>query len=176
MCTTGQCVAGVCSEELLVAMESCTKNSDCESRRCAGGEFVEEADQVCCPNGESYKYQVDWSYAEESFCGDLPVNTTCGSDRLCATGLCIAGQCATEPLPVGSECLKHTDCEDLGCALIGYQAERMECCPNGDVLLLHFAGEFIPDYYCANVPRPIRAHCTKDSNCESGACVSNMCL
>lgn len=180
MCESGKCVQGFCSSDLQADMASCGKHSDCSSRACAGGAFEENTAQVCCPGGERYRLEVPWTYGEKEFCGDLPVGSKCGSDRMCASGLCINGQCSTEQLGVGEECAEAADCENLSCAHIAYTANpddaRKECCPGGDSLLLHFPGGFLPDWYCDDVKRPIRAHCVRDDQCESGTCQQNSCL
>ena len=168
LCATGRCVQGKCSADLQPDEASCGKNSDCASRSCAKGSFAQNAGKICCPNGERYKLDVDYTYEGDWFCGNLPLGTACGNDRMCESGLCdsVSGQCVSSARQGGATCGKDSDCVNGTCARSRFNGDNPElapmvCCEGGDSVLLHFPGGYIPGWYCDDVPRPIRAHCVR---------------
>ena len=176
MCSSGSCIDGQCSSQLLADGATCTQNSDCESTVCARAEFLESATQsICCPGGEAHSLRASWTYSSFFFCGNRPVGTICGSDDVCASKLCIGGTCVDEPLMTGETCTKYSDCSGsiiCGRSSFTENAEK-QCCTLGQGYFLDTPWSYQDDYFCGELADG--SICGLDKMCASGHCIEGLC-
>ncbi|CAB9498734.1 expressed unknown protein [Seminavis robusta] len=112
ICASGLCINDVCVSEPLEDYAACGEHADCRTGACAldgtAGSYM------CCPNGQL-------SAESSSYCGGLPIGTSCGFtyisyNSICASGLCINDECVGEALEDYSPCAENADCRTGVCA------------------------------------------------------------
>ena len=175
LCSSGLCINGECATTQLDDVETCTEDSNCLSGNCAYSSFAENAGRMCCPGGESYILGVPWTYSSLEFCAGLSLGTVCGDDRLCASGMCVNGECASSRLADTSLCRKNSDCSSLTCAReISTEASSFICCTDGEAFFLNAPWTYSNAWFCGN--SAVGSTCGDDRQCGDGLfCVQGEC-
>lgn len=139
--------------------EFCYRDELCESGFCdfmTGQCAATVANGQSCPSGSSAECTNGLclfveALGEEGCVAFIPAGGPCNDDYRCASGACIAGGCASRPVPDGERCDQHSDCESDFCNL----------------------DELTPR--CRSLPLGIGAPCRDSEACESGACFFGSC-
>lgn len=139
-----------CSITALPLGSSCTKNDQCDSNKCQGGECVCTSSPQC-PSGQTCFTPV----LSPNFCSptNLPIWSVCQKNDQCASNKCeggrcvctsnshcISGQtcftpllsqnfCAATNLPMGSSCVKNDQCQTNKCEQGECVCRRNSDCP-----------------------------------------------
>lgn len=188
ICASGACVGGVCTSYKLPAGSGCGTNNDCSDGICGYQEFSLDAPTVCCPPGGSVSVYTGsyegWPSGYQHFCSGKPIGSACGeTDSICASNMCVAGQCASQKLVGNSTCMTNNDCLDGACGYQDYSTNAVAvCCLSGATLNVYSGGadgwpssalSYDADF-CTEQPQGAACGRT-DGICESNACVAGTC-
>jgi len=174
-CASHVCTFGVCSMRV-ADLQPCEQVNDCTNRvACAKSSFADNAPSICCEDGEAYKLDVSWSYTDYWFCGNRPVGTACGDDRMCASGICVAGSCASARLADGESCQESSDCTNrVACAKSSFADNAPSiCCEDGEAYKLDVSWSYTDYWFCGNLA--VGTECGDDRMCSSGICIARVC-
>ncbi|CAB9514358.1 expressed unknown protein [Seminavis robusta] len=172
MCASGVCVGNVCREGQQAAGEACNDDADCVGGVCAilysNLSTVGTPPDECCPNSiAATRFDFD------NYCSGLPVGAACGSNEMCASGVCISHICRGSQQAAGETCDDDSDCVGGVCAILYSNVSTVgtppvQCCPNSIA-----ATRFDFDNYCSGLP--VGAACGSNGMCASGVCISSIC-
>lgn len=170
MCESRVCIAGQCRESRVIEGTICEDGSDCRSGSCALGQYGDTDNQqkICCTAGLG----DSWIRDVGTFCnGIIPAGLSCPEDDpdLCRSGTCENGVCA-KLQDSGQPCSNNNECPSRACALDRWNEanEANICCPGES---RWYQGQ----YYCEGIV-PTGGGCFRDSLCESGSCLDNVCV
>ena len=92
---------------------TCSRNSQCANNACAIPYLTAPDEKVCCPYPGSQSYP----FGNTTFCTQLPVGYSCGTNAVCASGICNVGQCANaRSQPSGAVCMQNSVCQSGTCS------------------------------------------------------------
>ena len=170
-CATGYCsanaggtVKGYCAGDFK-AGDSCHWDNDCANKACGRPTAADDAEQICCPSGESK------NYAGFGYCTQMPSNSVCWSDAQCAGGYCKGnagglkkGVCTNSA--AGTACDSNTDCANKACGRqTADDGAVTTCCPSGK------SAPYAGYDYCLDMPSG--STCWSDAQCASDYCGGN---
>lgn len=172
-CATGYCssnaggtMKGYCAGDF-AAGAVCHWDNDCANKACGRPTAADDAEQVCCPSGESE------SYGGFGYCTQMKSGSVCWSDAQCAGGYCKGnagglqkGVCSGDAA-AGAACDADGECANKACARqTADDGAVTTCCPSGKSAL--YAGYD----YCLGMPSG--STCWSDAQCASDYCGGNM--
>ena len=175
LCTSGVCVDGKCVAEPLADGEACPEGdgADCENGHCGKATYDRAAALVCCPSRDSIYGTLGGSVYD--FCTGQAVGSNCFDNSLCASGVCVDGECVAELLADGEPCQEGdgADCENGVCGKATYdRAAALVCCPSGDQIYGTLGGSVYD--FCTG--QAVGSNCFDNSLCASGVCVDGKCV
>jgi len=169
-----------------VISQICSSNSDCVSKKCAFESQKPDSPLICCRSGSTislYMRTFDgWpTNGFRDFCNYQPSGTYCGQvDGICASNVCVFGQCTREKVKNGNLCIVDNDCLSKECSYSSFDpSAELTCCKSG---IAKSIWTETTDGWPSDKSRSFCMYqvdgtsCgTVDSLCESGACVGGIC-
>ena len=146
--------------------DSCGVNGDCKNSTCGRETAADGAPLTCCKSGGTK------TYAGFDYCSNMPDNSVCWSDAMCASGLCKGnaggfqkGSCAVKK-DIGQSCGSNSDCKNNACGRRNAGGDDLICCPSNGITTYAF------NDYCTGMPRG--SVCWSDAMCGSDNCRGNL--
>src|SRR5579872_5620761 len=145
--------------------EPCEKNCDCDNEACGRETANDNEPLTCCKSGETTLY------AGFDYCTNMPDESTCWSNVMCASGFCRdngggtrKGKCGKGN--IGDDCGINNDCKNGACGRETADGNApLTCCKSGDTTMF---GGFD---YCTNMPD--ESTCWSNAMCAGGYCRDN---
>ena len=146
--------------------EGCIRDTDCGSGACARTRAGTDELQ-CCKTAEK------GMYAGYEYCYNMPLESACWSDAMCASGTCSdnmgglkKGKCSAPPTKKYNEvCSDDDQCLTGACARNQAGTDKLTCC-KGSRKGLYAGYEYCYDMSSGNA-------CWSDAMCETGLCSGN---
>ena len=163
--------------------EYCTEETDCENYNCLAGEFIENE------HGD-----LDFQLTGKKTCQLNDIYHYCTSNDHCTSGLCdtvntvCIGKAGGETCSDAKECVSY-QCDILGsntegtCAfsglfsycLSGEDCTEGNCIESVESLIINPETQLdLSNKYCSK--NKYLEECSINSDCNSGVCISNICL
>ena len=167
---------------------SCETDGDCllgtdtdgsSSASCGYEGWSEEslaAGKVCCLQGAPtlvLALPPGDGFSQDLFCTNLAAGMSCGSNSLCASGVCVDHICQESIQQDLERCDDDADCVNESCGFqvwseVAVSSGEICCAGSSSTLVMDKPGTFEDGSFCQNLDNG--EFCGDDAMCSSGAC------